>query len=315
MERVPKVSIGLPVWNGENYLAEAIGSVLRQGFADFELLISDNASTDRTPEIIARFAAQDPRIRWERQDRNRGAAWNYDRTFAMSRAPYFKWLAHDDLVGDTFLAGAVALLDAAPEFVGAIPATMTIIDAAGQEIGQVDNDMDPPGLGPAGRLGHLLRQRSFHCNPFFGLFRRGAMLTSDLHGNYGGSDRVFVGEMLLRGRISHLPQARGFFRHHPEQFSLKIFGDAERVQEWLTTERRQGLSRTLRLRRGYVAAVGRSGLHRAERLRAYAVIGRMLWAERCGIARELAFSLLGPKAGGLLARAAARPPTTGPGAR
>lgn len=302
MERVPKVSIGLPVYNGENYLAEAIESVLRQSFTDFELVISDNASTDRTPEIIAGFAAGDTRIRWERQERNSGAAWNYDRTFAMSRAPYFKWLAHDDVMGETFLAEAVALLDAAPEFVGAIPAEMTIIDAAGQEIGQVRNDMDPPGRGPAGRLDHLLRQPWFHCNPFFGLYRRAAMLTSGLHGDYAGSDRVFVGEMLLRGRIAHLPRARGFFRHHPEQFSLKVCGDAERVQEWLTTERRPDASRTLRLRRGYAAAVGRSGLTPAERLRAHAAIGRTLWTERRRVAKELATRLLGPKASGLLAR-------------
>ena len=285
-ERIPKVSIGLPVYNGENYLAEAIASVLRQGFADFELVISDNASTDRTPEIIARFAAQDPRIRWERQDRNRGAAWNYDRTFAMGRAPYFKWLAHDDLIGETFLAEAVALLDTAPEFVGAISRVTTTIDASGIALATIVFDLDPPGSTASGRFSHYVNLPECHCSPFFGLYRRKAMLTSELHGNYESSDLIFIGEMLLRGRIAHLRGADTFFRHHADQFSQKILADKILVQNWLVPERKLGPFRTLRKILGFRRAVVHSNISWIERQRAYGTILNLTWRWRRTIARD-----------------------------
>ena len=83
MTKQPRVSIGIPVYNGENYLAEALDSLLRQSFGDFELLISDNASTDRTQEICRAYAARDARIRYVRQDRNIGAGPNHNRVLEL----------------------------------------------------------------------------------------------------------------------------------------------------------------------------------------------------------------------------------------
>ena len=102
---VPRVTIGLPVYNGENYLAEAIDSILGQTFTDFELIISDNASTDRTEEICRRYAAEDDRIRYFRHDRNRGASPNYNFTVEKARGEYFKWAAHDDVLHATVSRG------------------------------------------------------------------------------------------------------------------------------------------------------------------------------------------------------------------
>ncbi len=85
----PRVSIGLPVFNGERYLARAIDSVLGQDFRDFELIICDNASTDRTAEICAAYARRDARVRYVRNPRNLGAGPNYDRCFHLARGTYF----------------------------------------------------------------------------------------------------------------------------------------------------------------------------------------------------------------------------------
>lgn len=302
MERVPKVSIGLPVYNGENYLAEAIESVLRQSFTDFELVISDNASTDRTPEIIAGFAAGDARIRWERQERNRGAAWNYDRTFAMSRAPYFKWLAHDDVMGETFLAEAVALLDAAPEFVGAISRVTTKIDGAGRTIGTVTFDLDPPDFSASERFAHYVGLRSCHCSPFFGLYRREDLLNSGLHGAYEASDLIFIGEMLLRGRIAHLLGTETYFRHHEDQFSRKILNDRAMVQQWLVSGQKLGPFRSLRKSLGYLRAIGRSRLTHMERFHSYAVVLGFTWRLRKSIAKDLLSFAFGENAIRMLLR-------------
>ena len=108
------VSVGLPVYNGQKYLAVAIGSVLAQTFPDFELVISDNASTDATQEICKAYAARDARIRYIRQPLNRGAGFNYNFVFHESRGRYFKWLAHDDWLAPDNLKASVAALEADP---------------------------------------------------------------------------------------------------------------------------------------------------------------------------------------------------------
>ena len=109
-ESVPRVTIGLPVYNGENYLAAAIESLLSQTFTDFELVICDNGSTDRTEQVCRAYAARDARIRYYREVENRGLAWNFSRTFELARGEYFKWHAHDDLCGPTLLRGALEAL-------------------------------------------------------------------------------------------------------------------------------------------------------------------------------------------------------------
>src|SRR3954470_1068595 len=96
-ERRPRVSIGLPVYNGQRFLAPAVSSLLAQTFADFELVICDNASTDDTEAICRRFAERDPRVRYHRNEQNVGAAPNFNRALALSTGQYFKWAAHDDL--------------------------------------------------------------------------------------------------------------------------------------------------------------------------------------------------------------------------
>src|SRR6476646_2411498 len=112
--RVPKVAIGLPVYNGAKYVAEAIESVLAQTYGDLELVISDNASTDATEEICRDYTARDSRVRYARAEQNGGAAWNFNRTFELSRGEYFKWLAHDDAIGPQYLARCLAVLDRDP---------------------------------------------------------------------------------------------------------------------------------------------------------------------------------------------------------
>ena len=93
---VPLVSVGLPVYNGERYLREAVDSVLGQTYVNLELVISDNASTDATEAICREYAARDPRVRYHRAERNRGAVWNFNRAFELARGEFFMWQAFDD---------------------------------------------------------------------------------------------------------------------------------------------------------------------------------------------------------------------------
>ena len=103
----PRVSIGLPVYNGERFLPQALDSILAQTFEDFELIISDNASTDTTEEICRTYATQDQRIHYHRHEQNRGAAWNFNYIVPLARGEYFKWAADDDSGFFEIFAGSI----------------------------------------------------------------------------------------------------------------------------------------------------------------------------------------------------------------
>lgn len=93
----PKVSIGMPVYNGEKFIHEALDSLIAQTFTDFELVISDNASTDETQTICETYALRDPRIRYVRQTENKGALANFQFVLNEALGEYFMWAAADDL--------------------------------------------------------------------------------------------------------------------------------------------------------------------------------------------------------------------------
>ena len=109
-EEQPLVSIGLPVFNGEPYLTQAIQSILNQTYRNFELIIYDNDSSDRTAEICREFAARDARIRYFRNATNLGAARNFNLTVERASGEYFKWVAADDWIAPEFLAMSVKAL-------------------------------------------------------------------------------------------------------------------------------------------------------------------------------------------------------------
>ena len=96
MNRIPKLAIGIPVYNGENYLGETLDLLLRQTYGDFEIIVSDNCSTDRTAELCLDYAAKDQRILYTKTERNIGGSPNFNRVFTLARSPYFTWKAHDD---------------------------------------------------------------------------------------------------------------------------------------------------------------------------------------------------------------------------
>jgi glycosyltransferase involved in cell wall biosynthesis len=116
-DSLPAVSIGLPVYNGERSISKAIAAVLAQSFDNFELIVSDNASTDGTEALCRAFAARDPRVRYIRQPRNLGATGNFRFVLEQARGRYYMWAAADDLRSPDFLSENVAFLETHPEYV------------------------------------------------------------------------------------------------------------------------------------------------------------------------------------------------------
>ena len=128
--RPPRVSVGLPVYEGEKYLSKVLDSIAAQTFTDYELIISDNASTDRTREICEARAAADPRIRYSRNATNIGGDRNLYRCFQLSRGDYFLGIAHDDFLHPDYLTRTVSVLEADESVVLCHARTFTI-DAEG----------------------------------------------------------------------------------------------------------------------------------------------------------------------------------------
>lgn len=127
----PQVTVLIPVYNQERYVAEAIDSVLAQTFADFELLVIDDGSTDRSLEIISTYT--DPRIRVARNPGNRGVPWTRNRGLDLARGEYIAMLDSDDIAAPERLARQVAFLDAHPD-VALVGSEKSTVDTAGKTV-------------------------------------------------------------------------------------------------------------------------------------------------------------------------------------
>jgi glycosyltransferase involved in cell wall biosynthesis len=210
----PKVSIGLPVYNGENYLEEALCSLLSQTFTDFEIVISDNASTDRTSEICQTYAAKDPRIRYLRNETNIGPRRNWNRVFTLSRGEYFNWTAHDDKYAPQFLEKCVEVLDRDPSVVLCYART-SIIDKDGNVVGHYDKPKRSGSPEPHVRFRDLIFNE--RCFEIFGVIRTVALKKTPVFGNFGHADGVLLTRLGLLGRFHEIPEYLFLNRDHPEK--------------------------------------------------------------------------------------------------
>ena len=268
------VSIGMPVCNGEQYLAEALDSFLAQTFTDFELILSDNGSTDATAAICQEYAARDGRIRYTRAEANRGAAWNFNRVFELSRGEYFKWAAHDDLCDPTFLERCVDVLQADPSVVlchcrtgpidadgapiapAALAALSGLTPRALSEIARNERSRDLGAEQPHRRYRDVLI-RTFWVFEIFGLIRAEALRKTGLHRPYYGSDKTLLAELSLLGPFGEIPEVLFFSRRHDGQSCTLV--SAQERESWLDTGASQcnAWSQMLRVARGHFAVIAR----------------------------------------------------------
>jgi glycosyltransferase involved in cell wall biosynthesis len=211
---VPTVSVGLPVYNGERYLGGAIDAILAQGFEDFELIISDNGSTDSTEEICREYARADARVQFFREERNRGLAWNFNRVVELASAPLFKWFSADDLCHPDLLERSAEAMEAIDsQVVLCYPRTL-IIDESGEPTRHYEDRLDLRQTRPSQRLAALMSNLR-RCNPIFGLMRRERLLESRLMGGYPAADRVLLAELAMIGQFHELPDELFYRRLHP----------------------------------------------------------------------------------------------------
>lgn len=226
---VHRVSLSLPVRNGERFIDAALRSLLAQSFEDFELIITDNASSDATEQICREFAARDPRIRYVRNERNIGAAANFNLGFELASGQFFKWCAHDDFISQDFIEECVHALDENPTDVLAYGRQQGV-DQEGRSIRWVSCEARAlQDYTPARRFQMVYKVQGFDA-AMFGLIRRAALLQTSLHRSYYGSDIALLAELALLGSFRSLPHVTFYNRDHVAR-SINI-ADKRARQVW-----------------------------------------------------------------------------------
>ncbi len=234
---VPKVSIGMPVFNGQDYILNAIDALRAQTFRDFELIISDNCSTDRTEEICKLAAESDSRIRYVRQDRNIGAIQNFNVLIELAVGEYFKWAAHDDLMEPMFVERCVEALDRDPliawchtrsdmidargkSFLEILPETdvsiLTDANGAKRWKGHPRDHFDSPD--PVRRFRGVILGTNW-CADSYGLFRLDALKKTRRLLCFYGAEKVLLGEISMLGTYYEVPELLFYQRVHDKASS------------------------------------------------------------------------------------------------
>lgn len=285
MAHSPPLCIGLPIHNGGTYLAEALDSLFNQSYGDFQVVVSDNASTDATPDICLDFARRDQRLVYTRTTCNIGAGPNFNRVFSFCRSPLFKWMAHDDMLAPDALLHLVLAVEHAPDMVLA-HSRLALIDDAGRPLqaardgrimdaqGRPFHRLEPPhlaeGARPSHRFGEALRRMNW-CTAIFGIIRADALARTHLHGSYYEADRVLLAELALLGRFIQLDEPLMIKRCHGGVSVLKPYHEQARMIDPTVLPGPKGL----RLRLGYLRTLGVGQLGLWERLACALVVVRV----------------------------------------
>ena len=272
----PIVSIGMPVRNGESFIEEAIQSLLKQTFSDFELIISDNASEDRTSIICQHYAGRDRRIRYSRFQTNVGAALNFNQVFRLARGRFFKWAFHDDICLPDFLLRCVEIFQNSPLAVVVVYPRTELIDEKNRSLGHDRLSLGIEERMPHRRLTYFIKNIR-QSNPIFGLIRSESLRKTRLHDSFISSDYVLIAELLLLGEFREVPEVLFRRRLHPNR-SLEANPSPGALRRWFNPSKRIGpldlLPIGLRLQLEYARSVYRIPIGHSDKFKCLAAIAK-----------------------------------------
>lgn len=275
-----RVTIGLPVKNGADYVGGALKSLLDQTFTDFRLLISDNASTDETEDACRAIAGSDSRVEYYRHNHDLGAAANYNYVFERSDSPLFTWAAHDDLRDPRYLEMCVSALDAREDAVVAFTGTLDIgPDGEPMDVWAPMKGYESPD--PAVRLSDALSQAETF--PIFGVMRREAIERSRLHLPYAGSDRAMLAYLAAQGPFIQIDEPLFLHRQHSKRSVYSARNRRERMEWWDPGSVDRLVVPNLMLTRDYWRAIMQASLTSRERRDCLTVLVRDVMRRRRSI--------------------------------
>ncbi len=282
----PRLSIGVPVYNGADYIREAITSHLDQDFGDFELVVSDNCSDDGTADIVNELAAQDDRVRYTANKANIGGPANFNRLFRITNGELFRWAAADDRIEPGYLSKVITMMDHDPDIVIG-HSDAILIDPSSDQMLRMDQGylggdgyleairLHPPAgdtrfssESPHHRVDAVINNnhRNFYI---FGIMRRETMMQTRLHGSFYGGDRTLLVEMAMRGTFKKIPEELFASRSHAKNSGRNGLNFEELKQHGA-----QDISFASQVMKGYINGVRNAHVERADELRCLGVIAK-----------------------------------------
>jgi glycosyltransferase involved in cell wall biosynthesis len=285
----PKLTIGMPVYNGGQFVAAAIESILAQTFSDFELIISDNASTDETSEVARGFAARDQRVRYRRNKENVGLSANNNLLVPLARGRLFKWAPCDDILRPTYLERCVAILDADPSVVIAYPQT-DFIDAIGSPLDLTDPGWHLMSDDPYPRLRYAIGADQY-MNVVLGVIRIDALRQTRLLPRYSGGDCRLVAELAGLGKFCEVPERLYVRRIHKGSTAGNTGNTVWLRHHWSGT--RRGMTAPYwRLLRDYSAIIASAPISRTQKADLLARLARAMVHQRRRLLDEISEAAL-----------------------
>ena len=202
MKAGPKVSVGMPVYNGDRYIRRALDSLLSQSYRDFEIIISDNGSTDSTLQICQDYARKDPRVTVLDSQRNQGMVRNFRRVFEESTGEYFAWAADHDWWHPEWMSSLVSELDSNPAVVLAYPLNVRISE--NDEVLRGPWKFDTFGVSSPTRRVVAACWRMRAGSMVYGLIRRHALAQAGVFRYVMITDRMLIGELAWYGQFAQV---------------------------------------------------------------------------------------------------------------
>lgn len=288
----PRLSIGLPVFNGDDYLEEAIVSILAQTYSDFELVISDNASTDGTEDLCRAYAAKDSRVKYFRNAKNIGATQNWYRVFELSSGEYFASAAHDDLYAPDYMEKCIAVLDQDASIVVCYTRTR-IIDEKGCPL---DDDriakmlqakIDTVSSSPSTRLYNVIAV-DYLCIQLYGVMRAQALRDTKVFQGYYGCDRNTLAELALLGKLYEIPEYLFFHRIYPEALGAAVYSGRSLQELFFLDPGTDWNERfaALKVFGNYFGSVTQAPMPVSEKFKSYVQLQRILFGKFAGRVRR-----------------------------
>jgi glycosyltransferase involved in cell wall biosynthesis len=278
------VTVCVPVYNGERFLEQCLDSLLAQTYGNFVLVISDNASTDRTQEICQKYVKADSRVRYHRNRVNVGMYGNYNLVLGLVDTPYVKLANADDFWAPEMLADAMDEMEREPSLVLCHPRTV-LVDEDGREIHRHEKPLHLMEDDPALRFRRVLTELGL-VNQLMGVIRTDAVRSMLPFMNYAPADSVFLAELSLYGKIMELPGFQYFRRFHEACSSWDRKSDSHQVRLVSSAGTQRVHLATWKYHWGLVRRVLRSPLGLGAKMELLRFLGRRAAWDRSALLRE-----------------------------